>query len=60
MRVPVKKFDVLGRTKLLKTLGNEPSDTLASYLCMEHHHPILSMMGSHEGRIDREKDIFYF
>ena len=59
MRVRVENVDVLGRTKLLKTLGKEPSDTLASSLGMEHHHPILSMMSSNGRRIEREREIFF-
>ena len=59
MRVRVEKVDVLGRTKLLKKLGKDPSATLGSSLGMAYHHQILSMMGSHGGQIERERNIFY-
>ena len=36
----------------LKKLGKEPSAPLSSALGMEHHHPMLIMMGGNGGRIE--------
>ena len=40
----------------IKTLGTYNSASLDYYLGMEHHHPILSIMGVHGGSIDRDID----
>ena len=36
-------------------LGTEPNDTLAYDPGLELHHPIMSMIGGHRGRLDRER-----
>ena len=37
--------------RTIKPLRTEPSNTLSSALVLEHHHPILSMLWSHVGRL---------
>ena len=46
-----------GYYRKLKPADTEPSYTLASDLGLKEHHPILSMLGGHICRTEREREI---
>ena len=43
--------DIENTVVTIKTLGTEPSSHLASALGVEHHHPILRILGVMEARL---------
>ena len=40
---------------MVNTIGTEPNAPLTYALGSEHHHPIMSKLGGHGGRLERER-----
>ena len=46
-------------TVAFNTIGKYPSDTLAYYPGLEHHHSTTSTLGVQRGRLEREIERYY-